>query len=131
MMRFMKFALGVRFSPGQGEVDDALAKASMEALFNALDARDLTGLELHGGLDNITQPEQPAFIAVIKGGSLKVSRRIHRKLVKALGPTLCEERPFIENNRVAHLIDSLQYYGTVGADGSVAGGEGCFDLVCP
>ncbi len=128
MMRFLKFALGVRFDPRGGAVDEALAKASMEALFKALAPGDLEGLELYGGLDEITQPSSPAFIAVIKGGSLKVSRRIHEKLAAALGPALRAERPFIENNRVAHLIDNLRYYGKVGPDGKCGGGENCFDL---
>lgn len=130
MMRFLRFALGVRFAPREGGVDEALAKASMEALLNALSAQDLEGLELHGGLDDVTLPEKPAFIAVIKGGSLKASRRLHEKLGAALGPALCKERPFIENNRVAHLIDNLRYYGKVGADGALEGGEGCYGLVC-
>lgn len=130
MMRFLRFALGVRFAPRAGGVDEALAKASMEALLKALSAKDLEGLELHGGLDTVTQPEMPAFIAVIKGGSLKTSRRLHEKLVASLGPALCKERPFIENNRVAHVIDSLCYYGKVGTDGTLSGGEGCYGLVC-
>ena len=130
MMRFLRFALGVRFAPREGEVDEALAKASMEALLKALSAKELEGLELHGGLDDVTLPGNPAFIAVIKGGSLKASRRLHEKLAAALEPALCKERPFIENNRVANLIDSLRYYGKVGADGALNGGEGCFGLSC-
>lgn len=130
MMRFLRFALGVRFAPGPGGIDAALAQASMAALLKALSAKDLDGLELYGGPDALTVPESPAFIAVIKGGSLRVSRRIHQKLVKALGSRLSPARPFIENNRVAHIIDSLCYYGRVGADGALSGGEGCFGLSC-
>ena len=129
-MRFIRFALGVRFDPNNVEVDEALAKASMEALLNTLSVKDLKGLELHGGLDEITVPGKPAFIAVIKGGSLKVSRRIHEKISAALGHLLATERPFIENNRVVHIIEALSYYGQVGPDGKLKEGEGCFGLAC-
>lgn len=130
MVKFLKFALGVRFAPGEGGVDEALAKKSMETLLGALAPKDLQGLELYGGQDAVTVPGQTAFIAVIKGGSLTASRRIYRKLSEALEPALSAQWPFIENNRVAHILESLTYYGQVGAEGSIAGGEGCFGLRC-
>lgn len=128
-MEIKRFALGVRFDTHGHTPDDSIAKAGMEALFRALSPKDMQGLHLYGGADGITEPQNAAFIAVIMGGSLKGTRQLFQKLAVALGPLLCREKPFIENNRVARL-SGLAYYGQAQKDGGLTGGEGCFGLTC-
>ncbi|MEA5060762.1 MAG: hypothetical protein VB049_12160 [Candidatus Pelethousia sp.] len=128
-MKLMRFALGVRFaSPGEAP-DLTFAKACMEALFRVLTPKDVEGLRFYGGLDAITTPGSPAFIAVMMGGSLKRTRLLFEKLSAVLRPMLCPEKPFIENNRVAHL-SGLVYYGQGQADGTLSGGENVLGLIC-
>lgn len=116
-MEILRFALGARFPlPGA-----TLEAAFEKECFQALRPKDMAGLQLYGGLDEHTDPQAPAYIAVIMNASLKAARRVYDQLKPALASRLCRTRPFIESNRIAHLT-GLTYYGQGDGTGGFAGG---------
>lgn len=121
-MEILRFALGARFRLPEEPFGAAFEKECLKAVRQALSPQDMTGLHLYGGLDDCTDPQAPAYIAVLMGASLKAARRLHGKLAPALGPQLCSERPFIESNRIAHLT-GLTYYGQGDGMGGFLGGD--------
>ena len=120
-MEILRFALGVRFPLPGAALEAAFEKECLAALLQALRPKDMAGLQLYGGLDAHTDPQAPAYIAVIMNASLKAARRVYDQLKPALASRLCRTRPFIESNRIAHLT-GLTYYGQGDGTGSFAGG---------
>ena len=120
-MEILRFALGVRFPLPGAALEAAFEKECLAALLQALRPKDMAGLQLYGGLDAHTDPQAPAYIAVIMNASLKAGRRVYDQLKPALASRLCRTRPFIESNRIAHLT-GLTYYGQGDGTGSFAGG---------
>ena len=121
-MEILRFALGARFAPKEGNVDAAFQAECLGAFLAALAPGDVEGLSLYAGLDDKTEPDSPAWIVVLMGASLKEARRAYYKLRETLAPRLCQCLPFIESNRIAHL-SGLAYYGRAGKDGIFTGGE--------
>ena len=120
-MEILRFALGARFPLPGPALEAAFKKECLEALLQALRPKDMAGLQLYGGLDAHTDPQAPAYIAVIMNASLKAARRVYDQLKPALAARLCPDWPFIESNRIAHLT-GLTYYGQGDGTGSFAGG---------
>lgn len=120
-MEILRFALGARFPLPGDTLEAAFEKECLEALLQALCPQDMAGLQLYGGLDEHTDPQAPAYIAVIMNASLKAGRRVYDQLKPALASRLCRTRPFIESNRIAHLT-GLTYYGQGDGMGGFAGG---------
>ena len=120
-MEILRFALGARFPLPGDTLEAAFEKECLEALLQALCPQDMAGLQLYGGLDEHTDPQAPAYIAVIMNASLKAGRRVYDQLKPALASRLCRTRPFIDSNRIAHLT-GLSYYGQGDGTGSFAGG---------
>lgn len=120
-MEILRFALGARFPLPGAALEAAFEKECLAALLQALRPKDMAGLQLYGGLDAHTDPQAPAYIAVIMNASLKAARRVYDQLKPALAARLCRACPFIESNRIAHLT-GLTYYGQGDGTGSFAGG---------
>lgn len=120
-MEILRFALGARFPLPGDTLEVAFEKECLAALLQALRPKDMAGLQLYGGLDAHTDPQAPAYIAVIMNASLKAARRVYDQLKPALAARLCPDWPFIESNRIAHLT-GLTYYGQGDGTGSFAGG---------
>lgn len=120
-MEILRFALGARFPLPGAALEVAFEKECLAALLQALRHKDMAGLQLYGGLDEHTDPQAPAYIAVIMNASLKAARRVYDQLKPALAARLCPDWPFIESNRIAHLT-GLAYYGQGDGTGSFAGG---------
>ena len=129
-MEIVRFALGARFDARGRENDPAFVQGCMAAFFQALRPEDVAGFLFYGGIDAVTDPQAPAFIAVVMGGSLKATRRLYASLSAGLCPLLCPQKPFIESNRIEHLSD-LTFYGQGQPDGSLAdgGAEGTLQLI--
>lgn len=121
-MKILRFALGARFEAQGMEEEPAFIRACLDAFLEALAPKDLAGLQLYAGTDAVTEPDRPALIVVVMGGSLKRTRRVFQKLQPGLCGRLCENRPFIESNRVARL-EGLAYYGQFQGDGRLCGGD--------
>lgn len=121
-MKILRFALGARFKAQDMGEDPAFMRACLDAFLAALAPKDLEGLQLYAGTDAVTEPGRPALIVVVMGGSLKRTRRVFQKLQLSLSARLCENRPFIETNRVSHL-EGLAYYGQFQGDGRLCGGD--------
>ena len=120
-MEILRFALGARFPLPGAALEAAFEKECLAALLQALRPKDMAGLQLYGGLDAHTDPQAPAYIAVIMNASLKAARRVYDQLKPALAARLCPDWPFIESNRIAHLT-GLTYSGQGDGTGGFAGG---------
>ncbi len=122
-MQLRRLALGIRFDFVNIAPDAHVRRLVFEELFSVLTLSDMKGLSLYGGIDP-TSPGENIYLAIIMGGKLKRMRRIYDKLREdtALGMYLCPAMPFLENNRLER-VEGLTYFGDVGADGYLQGGE--------
>ncbi len=122
-MQLKRLGLGMRFDYLSG-AEREHARQAFEEIFSVLTLSELEGLSLYGGQDPFSEPEENVFLAVIMGGSLTAMRRIYRKISAdaAIGMYLAHTHPFIENNRLISW-EGERFYGTVGKDGAVSGGD--------
>ncbi|MDD4074525.1 MAG: glycerate kinase [Eubacteriales bacterium] len=122
-MQLRRLALGIRFDFVNIAPDAHVQRLVFEELLSVLTLSDMRGLSLYGGTDP-TAPGENIYLAVIMGGKLKCMRRIYEKLQgdTALDMYLCPAQPFLENNRLER-VEGLTYFGDVGADGYLHGGD--------
>ncbi|MDO5111053.1 MAG: glycerate kinase [Clostridia bacterium] len=122
-MQLRRLALGIRFDFVNIAPDAHVQRLVLEELFSVLTLSDMKGLSLYGGIDP-TSPGENIYLAVIMGGKLKCMRRIFDQLQQdtALDMYLCPSMPFLENNRLEQ-VEGLTYFGDVGADGYLHGGD--------
>lgn len=123
-MLIKRTALGIRFDFLNMVPDDKIQQLVFEELFSVLTLPDLLGLDVYGGVDKSALPHENIYMVVITGGKLGRMRRIFKKLQQdaAISMYLCHTQPFYENNRLAD-IEAPLYFGQVGKDGLLHGGE--------
>lgn len=128
-MLIKRTALGIRFDFLNMVPDDKIQQLVFEELFSVLTLPDLVGLDIYGGVDKYALPSENIYMVVIVGGKLGRMRRIFNKILHdaAISMYLCHTQPFYENNRLSE-IDEPPYFGQVGKDGLLHGGNVDHDM---
>lgn len=132
-MNITRFALGIRFDTVGLPVDDVMERSIFNEIFSVLTVSQLKGLRIYGGDYYDRFGSKPGvYMVVLMGGSLKEMRRIYEKLRDDAGVSmyLTHNRPFIENNALAH-VEGLKYFGTVNGNGTITGGDEALILTVP
>lgn len=125
-MNILKFALGMRFDFLKDEFTEDDVSFILGEITEVLSASEVEGLHMFGGLAKIDETDSNGiFTVVFTNGKMDFMRNVYSKLNgDAVLRSYSDYRiPFIQNN-VIRGFEGLEFYGIIGADGTLKDGSG-------
>lgn len=129
-MQVKRFSLGIRLELCSGSFSSEDAREAVEAVFSALDAESVRGLEVYGGRCALNDNDsESVYTLILTNGGLKQMRGLYKMLQAspALTSVLAGHRPYIMTNTLSRLPEA-EYLGEFSSDGKLLGGESRLDI---